>query len=73
MVTDGPAGWLGAVVAQPALCTVPLAFATMVAVSLATRHRLPVHLGRTMVRLHAPEDLQLDRGSYHPERTQRKT
>ena len=72
MVGDGPAGWPGAVVAQPALCTVPLAFATMVVVSLATRSRLPVHLGRTMVRLHAPEHLQLDRGSYHPERARRE-
>jgi Na+(H+)/acetate symporter ActP len=62
-----PAGWFGAVVAQPALCTVPLAFATMIGVSLATQGRLPAHLGRTMVRLHTPEDLELDRGSYHPE------
>ena len=54
-------------VAQPALCTVPLAFATMVGVSRATQGRLPAHLGRTMVRLHTPEDLELDRGSYHPE------
>jgi Na+(H+)/acetate symporter ActP len=67
MVGRSPAGWLGAVIAQPALCTVPLAFATMIGVSLATRGRLPVHLGRTMVRLHTPEDLELDRGSYHPE------
>jgi Na+(H+)/acetate symporter ActP len=73
-VTLGPpqTGWLGAVVAQPALCTVPIAFATMIAVSLATRSRLPVHLGRTMVRLHTPEDLELDRGSYHPEGDRRR-
>ena len=44
----------------------PLAFATMVAVSLATADRVPPHLGRTMVRLHAPEALDLDRGSYRP-------
>jgi Na+(H+)/acetate symporter ActP len=72
MVGDGPGGWLGALVAQPALCTVPLAFATMVVVSVATRSRLPAHLGRTMVRLHAPEDLQLNRGSYHPDPARRK-
>ena len=71
MVGARPEGWAGAVAAQPALCTVPLAFATMVVVSLATRDRLPVHLGRTMVRLHTPEDLELDRGSYHPERARR--
>jgi Na+(H+)/acetate symporter ActP len=57
-------GAAGAVLAQPAMCTVPIAFATMVAVSLATADRLPPHLGSTMVRLHAPEALQLDRGSY---------
>jgi len=57
-------GAAGAVLAQPAMCTVPIAFATMVAVSLATADRLPAHLGSTMVRLHAPEALDLDRGSY---------
>jgi Na+(H+)/acetate symporter ActP len=67
MLWRSPDGWLGAVIAQPALCTVPLAFGTMIMVSLGTRSRLPVHLGRTMVRLHTPEGLELDRGSYHPE------
>ena len=64
MLGVAPPGLLGAVLAQPAMCTVPVAFATMVAVSLATADRLPPHLGSTMVRLHAPEALQLDRGSY---------
>jgi Na+(H+)/acetate symporter ActP len=71
MVGGSPDGWLGAVVGQPALCTVPLAFATMVGVSLATRDRLPAHLSRTMVRLHTPEEIELDRGSYHPEGSSR--
>jgi hypothetical protein len=35
--------------------------------SLATRHRMPLHVARTMVRLHSPEDVGLDRGSFHPE------
>jgi cation/acetate symporter len=61
-------GWPGAVLAQPALLTVPSAFAVMVGVSLLTRAHLPHQVGRTMVRLHAPEELALDRGSYHPER-----
>jgi Na+(H+)/acetate symporter ActP len=65
-VTAG--GWPGAVLAQPALCTVPLALASMVVGSLLTRSRLPAHVRQTMVRLHTPEHLQLDRGSYHPER-----
>jgi cation/acetate symporter len=67
MLGDSPPGWLGAVVAQPAMISVPAAFASMIGVSLLTRKQLPVHLARTMVRLHAPEDLVLDRGSYHPE------
>jgi cation/acetate symporter len=31
-------------------------------VSRMTRHRLPVHASRFMVRLHTPETVQLDRG-----------
>lgn len=67
MVGATPSGWVGALIAQPALVTVPLAFATMIGVSLATPALRPAHLGRTMVRLHTPETLELDRGSYHPE------
>jgi cation/acetate symporter len=67
MLGGTPAGWLGAVVAQPALVSVPAAFASMIGVSLLTRAHLPAHLARTLVRLHTPEDLDLDRGSYHPE------
>ena len=55
-------GWTGALLAHPAAWTVPAAFATMVAVSLLTPRRLPVHLSRTMVRLHTPEAVELDRG-----------
>jgi Na+(H+)/acetate symporter ActP len=71
MVGGSPGGWVGAVVGQPALCTVPLSFATMILVSLANRDGLPAHLGRTMVRLHTPEEIELDRGSYHPEASRR--
>jgi Na+(H+)/acetate symporter ActP len=59
-----PAGAAGAVVAQPAAVTVPVAFVTMVLVSLATRSRMPAHVARTMVRLHTPETVELDRGPY---------
>ncbi|MGY1805132.1 cation acetate symporter [Blastococcus sp. SYSU D00922] len=58
-----PAGWPGALLAQPAAWTVPLAFLTMVVVSLATPRRVPRHAARTMVRLHTPEAVQLDRGT----------
>ncbi|GAB2758225.1 sodium/solute symporter [Nocardioides pakistanensis] len=56
------AGWQGALLAHPAAWTVPAAFLTMVVVSLLTPRRLPVNLSRTMVRLHTPETVDLDRG-----------
>jgi len=66
MLGAAPGGWLGAVVAQPAMCTVPVAFATMTVVSLLTQAGLPAHLESTMVRLHAPEAIDLDRGGFVP-------
>jgi hypothetical protein len=54
-----PDGWLRAPLNHPAAWTVPLAFAIMVGVSLATRRRIPSDVGRTMLRLHAPEALRL--------------
>ena len=60
-------GWLGVVMTQPAAVSVPIAFATMVLVSIATRSRTPEHVARTMVRLHAPEHIDLNRGTFHPE------
>jgi Na+(H+)/acetate symporter ActP len=65
MFGAAPSGWWGAVLAQPALLTVPTAFVTMVVVSLVTTP--PGQVSRTMVRLHTPEHLVLDRGGYHPE------
>ena len=55
-------GAAGAVLSQPALVTVPLAFASMVGVSLLTAP--PAHVARTMVRLHTPEDVVVDRGTF---------
>jgi Na+(H+)/acetate symporter ActP len=52
-------GWTGALLAQPAAWTVPLAFTVMVVVSLATRKRVPASVGATMLRLHAPDELRL--------------
>ena len=57
-------GWAGALLAHPAAWTVPSAFLTMVGVSLLTPRRRPVNLSRTMVRLHTPEAVELDRGPY---------
>jgi hypothetical protein len=64
-------GWFGVVMTQPAAVSVPLSFATMVLVSLATRASAPEHVAQTMVRLHAPEHIDLNRGSFHPERWDR--
>jgi cation/acetate symporter len=63
VLADGAGDGFGAVLlSQPAAWSVPLAFVTMVAVSLLTASRVPAHTRRFMVRLHAPETLQLDRG-----------
>jgi cation/acetate symporter len=52
-------GQLAALVQEPAAWTVPLAFAVMVIVSLATRRRVPTAVGSTMLRMHAPDALHL--------------
>jgi Na+(H+)/acetate symporter ActP len=57
-------GFAGDVLAQPALCTVPLAFAVMIGVSLATPRSRPAHVARTLVRLHTPEAIAVDRGGF---------
>jgi Na+(H+)/acetate symporter ActP len=56
------AGWGGVLLEQPAAWTVPAAFLTTVVVSLLTQGRLPRQVSTTMVRLHAPESVALDRG-----------
>ena len=55
LVTLGldPDGWVGLVVAQPALWTVPLGFGLMIGVSLLTR--APSEVDRLFARLHTPE------------------
>lgn len=72
IVTGASSGTAGALLAQPAAWTVPLAFLTMVVVSLLTPGRRPRGLWRTMVRLHTPENLTLNRGSWDPERRFRR-
>ncbi|MDF5752299.1 cation acetate symporter [Spongiactinospora sp. TRM90649] len=62
-------GWPGAMLAQPAAWTVPVAFVVMIVVSLATPSRVPPDVARTMVRLHAPETLNLNRGDWRPRRS----
>ncbi|NUR92042.1 MAG: cation acetate symporter [Nonomuraea sp.] len=66
-ITGGPySGVAGALLAQPAAWTVPIAFTVMVAVSFLTPDRVPAGVARTMVRLHTPENLDLDRGDWRP-------
>lgn len=62
MFTETSTGWVAVLLGQPAAWSVPLAFATMVLVSRATRDRRPEGADRFMVRLHTPEALTLDRG-----------
>ena len=66
IVDPDRAGWVGALLAQPAAWAVPTGFAVMIAVSLLTPDRVAPGVTRTMVRLHAPESLALDRGSWQP-------
>jgi Na+(H+)/acetate symporter ActP len=61
MLGGAPAGLGGAVLAQPAAWTVPVAFGVMVVVSLLTPSTIPAGVRRLMVRLHVPEGLDLDR------------
>ncbi|AHH93476.1 cation acetate symporter [Kutzneria viridogrisea] len=61
MITDIVSGytgdWAPALLQQPALVTVPLAFGTMIIVSKATHRRRPEEVNRIMLRLHAPDPL----------------
>jgi Na+(H+)/acetate symporter ActP len=62
MVLGSRDGLAGALLAQPAAWTVPTAFLTAIVVSLATRRAAARTATPTMVRLHAPEGLDLNRG-----------
>jgi Na+(H+)/acetate symporter ActP len=48
-----PRGWLGALLAQPAIVTVPLAFLTMILVSLRTRP--PRNVEEVLLKMHTPD------------------
>ncbi|GAA4641191.1 cation acetate symporter [Gordonia humi] len=53
------AGWPAAIVDYPAAVTVPLTFATMIAVSLATRASVPSGVAGIFAAMHVPERLGL--------------
>ncbi|NED99146.1 sodium/solute symporter [Phytoactinopolyspora halotolerans] len=68
IIVIGPQdGWLGALLAQPAAWSMPMTFTVMIMVSLLTQRHVAPGVDRTMVRLHTPENLDLDRGSWDPE------
>jgi Na+(H+)/acetate symporter ActP len=50
-------GWAWSVFAQPALITVPVAFATVVLASLATQNKVPADVAQIRLRMHAPDGL----------------
>lgn len=50
-------GWPAVLIGYPAAVTVPLAFATMIAVSLITRRSVPDDRARIFARMHVPERL----------------
>jgi Na+(H+)/acetate symporter ActP len=54
-------GWLGMLIEQPAIVTVPLGFVTMMGVSLLTRATVPAHTDRAMARMHVPEEVGPER------------
>jgi cation/acetate symporter len=57
----GPEGWLGVLMSQPAAWSVPIGFGLMVGGSLLTRGTVPGNVSRTMVRLHTPEHIDVER------------
>jgi Na+(H+)/acetate symporter ActP len=59
LVADPAPTTLGALLAQPAVVSVPIAFATMIGVSLRDPER-PVATEETMLALHGPEGLGLE-------------
>ncbi|MFC0429352.1 cation acetate symporter [Kutzneria buriramensis] len=61
IVSGYTGNWAPAVLQQPALITVPVAFLTMIIVSKATSRRRPEDVNRIMLRLHAPDPLGFTR------------
>jgi hypothetical protein len=55
-------GWGAALLGQPAVWTVPLAFGVMILTSLLTQQAIPPQVEHMMLRMHLPEGLI--RGTY---------
>lgn len=54
---DALGGWPAVLIGYPAAVSVPLAFATMIVVSLLTRSTVPSDVAQTFARMHLPENL----------------
>ncbi|MGO4201869.1 cation acetate symporter [Rhodococcus sp. TAF43] len=54
-------GWPSVLIGYPAAVSVPLSFAAMVFVSIATRRQASADIGRIFTRMHAPERLGMGR------------
>ncbi|SDP08299.1 cation acetate symporter [Lentzea jiangxiensis] len=65
MFTDTGDAWYEILLSRPAAWTAPLGFAVMYVVSLLTQRHVPSGVQRTMVKLHAPENLGLDSSGPH--------
>ncbi len=61
IVSEYTGGWAPWPVVQPALISVPAAFAAVFLGSLCTRSRIPDDVNRILLRLHAPDPLGLTR------------
>jgi Na+(H+)/acetate symporter ActP len=59
-----PQGWVGVLLYRPAVVTVPVAFLTMIAVSWFTRASIPRDVDRSLMILHAPEQIGLSRDGF---------
>ena len=57
IISEYTGSWAPWPVVQPALITVPAAFATVIIVSLCTQDKVPPDVSRILLRLHAPDPL----------------
>jgi cation/acetate symporter len=57
MLGAAASGWGAVLLGQPAIWTVPLAFAVMIVTSLLTQETLPANVEQVMLRMHLPEAL----------------
>jgi cation/acetate symporter len=57
MLGAASGGWSAVFLGQPAIWTVPLAFAVMIVVSLLTQWSVPANVNQVMLRMHLPEAL----------------